>query len=160
MVNVYEEEQKFSQWWIYLILGGLFFVTAVSLAEPGSFDLNMGSWIGLALVLALIVLFAALRLKTKISQLEISFHYFPLFRKTVSWDEIDSVQITDYGFVGGWGIRLTKKYGIVYNTKGQHGLLVKLKSGKKFVIGTQQKKEIRAYLGELGKISQEKEVQV
>lgn len=41
----------------------------------------------------------------------------------------------DYGFVGGWGICLGIKYGIVYNIKGRIGLVLELMDGKKYCIG-------------------------
>src|SRR5690554_7570605 len=46
------------------------------------------------------------------------------------------------GFVGGWGIRFTMKYGTVYNIKGNKGLFVKLKNGKTFIVGTQKPEEL------------------
>lgn len=151
MVNVYEEQQKFTQWWIYLILGGLFFVSAISLAEPENLSFSTVSLPIFVLSIVLIVLFAALRLDTKISQSEISVKYFPLFKRAFQWNDIDSVELINYGFVGGWGIRLTIKYGTVYNTSGNKGLFVKLKNGKKFIIGTQREDEMKEYLKQLGK---------
>ena len=57
----------------------------------------------------------------------------------------------DYGFVGGWGVRMWTKYGTVYNTKGSKGLLVELNNGKTFVIGTQKEDELKMFLKDLGK---------
>lgn len=58
------------------------------------------------------------------------------------WAEIESANVIEYGFVGGWGIRMGTKYGTVYNVKGKMGIQIILKSGKKFVIGTQKHKEL------------------
>lgn len=54
----------------------------------------------------------------------------------------------NYGFVGGWGIRPWTRYGTVYNTRGQEGLAIELKNGKKFLIGTQNQAELLNYLQE------------
>ncbi|MCO4822597.1 MAG: hypothetical protein KC469_11050 [Flavobacteriaceae bacterium] len=68
--------------------------------------------------------------------------FFPFVKKRVHWKEIKSAEIVNYGFVGGWGIRLWTKYGTVYNTKGNTGLAVVLLNGKKFLIGTQKASEL------------------
>ena len=46
-------------------------------------------------------------------------------------------EVIDYGFVGGYGIRKTKKYGTIYNTSGSKGIKLTLKSGEILVIGIQ-----------------------
>jgi hypothetical protein len=152
MVTVYEEKQKFGQWWVWSLLGGIFFIFAILLSEPNAFKLNSVNFFVFALSLVLIVLFAVLRLESKISQTEVSIKYFPLFKRVFQWDQIQSVELIEYGFVGGWGIRLTKKYGVVYNTQGSKGLFLKLKNGKKLIIGTQKEEEMKEYLMQLGKL--------
>jgi hypothetical protein len=82
------------------------------------------------------------RLKTEINQYEIKVSFFPFVKKRVSWDEVKSAEILDYGFVGGWGIRLWTKYGTVYNTRGSKGLAIELNNGREFLIGTQKAAEL------------------
>ena len=55
-------------------------------------------------------------------------------------------EIVNYGFVGGWGIRLWTKYGTVYNMRGNKGLAIALTDGNKFLIGTQKPEELTAIL--------------
>nr|WP_315263057.1 hypothetical protein [uncultured Flavobacterium sp.] len=43
----------------------------------------------------------------------------------------------NYKFLG-FGVRLFTSYGTVYNTKGDTGLAIELKCGKKILIGTQK----------------------
>lgn len=50
-----------------------------------------------------------------------------------------------YGFVG-YGIRLFSRNGTEYNIGGRDGLHIKLKNGKKCLLGTQKKKEMLAVL--------------
>ena len=52
----------------------------------------------------------------------------------------------DYGFIGGYGIRLWTKYGTVYNTSGKIGLAITLNNGDKFLIGTQKSDELKLFL--------------
>ena len=73
-------------------------------------------------------------------------HFFPLVKKRVNWKEIKTAEIVNYGFVGGWGIRLWTKYGTVYNMKGNKGLAIALTDGNKFLIGTQKPEELTAIL--------------
>ena len=55
----------------------------------------------------------------------------------------------NYGFVGGWGIRLFTDYGTVYNTRGNKGLALKLQNGKRLVIGTQREDELKSVIQKL-----------
>ena len=84
-----------------------------------------------------------LSLHTEIDEKEIRFKMFPFVNKTVSWDSIKSAEVINYGFVGGWGIRLFTKYGTVYNVSGKIGLALQLKNGKKLVIGTQKEDQLK-----------------
>ena len=74
---------------------------------------------------------------------------FPLTKKEIPWDQIDTAEVINYGFVGGWGIRYSANYGTVYNTKGKMGVLIKLKKGGKFIIGTQRPEELKSFLDKL-----------
>lgn len=57
--------------------------------------------------------------------------------------DIKSAKVVNYGFVGGWGIRLWTAYGTVYNIKGNKGLAIELFNGEKFLIGTQKENELK-----------------
>ena len=148
MKVAFVEEQKFTQWWLWLLL---FAITAVPLfafieeetLPSATFVIVMG---------LIIILFGILKLKTRIDKECINMIYFPFIKKNIRWDEILEASIIDYGCVGGWGIRLWTKYGTVYNVKGEIGLLLKLKNGKSFVIGTQKSEELREALIVLEKI--------
>ena len=75
--------------------------------------------------------------------------FFPFTRIRVEWNEIKNAKVVNYGFVGGWGIRLWTQYGTVYNMKGNKGLAIELKTGKKFLIGTQKEVELDNFLEEM-----------
>lgn len=146
MKTIFSESQRFTQWWVWLIIIGCGIPFAVGIVQqvflgktfgdkPMS---NTGLIIGFILYVALTVLFFLLKLETSITEQGISFRFFPFVSKRIPFSEIDSMTVINYGFVGGWGIRFTMKYGTVYNIRGNMGLLVKLKKGKTFIIGTQQ----------------------
>lgn len=155
----FKEEQKFTQWWLWLILIGIAILPVFDIGKDFFYEEELGdrsiSIIGFisyyAIVIGLIVLFLFMRLKTEIDQKEIRMNFSPFVRKRVSWEEIKSAKIVNYGFVGGWGIRLGTKYGTVYNMKGNKGLALELVNGKKFLIGTQKETELQKIVEEVNR---------
>jgi len=98
------------------------------------------------IMFSLVGLFLIMKLKTSIDKNGINMHFFPFIKKSVDWQQIKNVKVVNYGFVGGWGIRLWTKYGTVYNMKGNKGLTIELLNGKNFLIGTQKPEELTAML--------------
>ncbi|WP_235982900.1 hypothetical protein [Kordia aestuariivivens] len=107
---------------------------------------NVGLIILAVLIFVVLAMFYVIRLKTEIDNYEIRMHFFPFVKKRIHWTAIKSAEVLDYGFVGGWGIRLWTKYGTVYNTKGTKGLAIELLNGKKFLIGTQKETELSEFM--------------
>jgi hypothetical protein len=149
----FKEEQKFTQWWlwIFLIAIGIFPIFGIykQLIVGEKFGDKPMSDSGLIfsclLGFSIIAMFWLMRLKTEINQEEIRIDFFPLVKKRISWKKIKSVEIVNYGFVG-WGIRFWTKFGTVYNTKGNIGLAIELLNGEKCLIGTQKEKELKGII--------------
>ncbi|MFK5983460.1 MAG: hypothetical protein QM499_11135 [Flavobacteriaceae bacterium] len=160
MEPLFTEKQKFTQWWLWVLLLGIGMIPIIGIykqliigEEFGSKPmLNVGLILFSVFIYLLIAFFYFLQLKTKITSGEISFTFFPLASKKVKWEDISEVRIVDYGFVGGWGIRLWTPYGTVYNTKGKIGLAIELKNGSKFLIGTQKETELKTVLKEISSL--------
>ena len=150
MTTLFKEDQRFTQWWLWVILIPIGILPVVGIVQQlilgEEFGDNPMSDIGLILfavfVFALLGLFLMMRLKTEIDQTEVRMSFIPFVKKRIKWSEIKKAEVVNYGFVGGWGIRLSFKYGTVYNIKGNMGLAIELKNGKRFVIGTQKEKEL------------------
>ena len=147
----FKEEQKFTQWWfiwLLIVLIGTIPIYGIykQLILGEEFGNNPMSDTGLivfsVLMFALIGLFGLLKLKTTIDENEIRMSFFPFVKKKIKWDEIKNAEVVNYGFVGGWGIRVATKYGTVYNVRGNKGLAIELTNGKKFLIGTQKEAEL------------------
>ncbi|WP_324720852.1 hypothetical protein [Salinimicrobium sp. HB62] len=134
----FKEVQKFTQWWIWLSLLGI-----------GVILFYIQSNLGPIILIAIGLLFLSMRLITRIDQNGIHYRFFPFVSKDYSWSEILTARVIDYGFVGGWGIRLFTPYGTVYNVKGSKGLAVELKDGRKFCLGTQRPQELQKVLSGL-----------
>lgn len=151
------ERQKFSQWWIWLLLIGVGCIPVYGIyrqlfqgEEVGENPMSITGFIVLALfVLGLIALFVVMQLKTEITKQAISFQLYPFVNRVIKWEDVKEAKVIDYGFVGGWGIRWGTSYGTVYNIAGSDGMLLKLNNGEQLVIGTQQEEVLQSILQEL-----------
>jgi len=111
--------------------------------------------IGLLLVtlipIGLIWFFRSITLETRITEEAIYVDFSILGKVTLQWENIEKAEVVTYGFVG-YGYRLSMKHGTVYNVKGNQGLQIQLKSGRKILIGTQRPEDlaeiVEQYMGE------------
>ncbi|MFB5946434.1 hypothetical protein [Albibacterium profundi] len=146
----FKEEQKFTQWWLWLILLPIGLLPTIGiykqiiLGEPfGDKPMpDIGLIIFTIFIFSLLGLFKVMKLKTNIDNDKIEMSFFPFVKKTTKWTDMKKAEVINYGFVGGWGIRLRTKYGTVYNIKGNKGLAIELLNGKKYLIGTQKETEM------------------
>lgn len=151
MSIAFKEVQKFTQWWLWLILIGIGILPILGIYKQlilgekfGDKPMtDLGLIIFCVFIFGLIAMFWFMRLKTEIDQNEIHINFVPFYKKRVKWDEIKNAKVIKYGFVGGWGIRLFTAYGTVYNVKGDTGLAIELRNGKKILIGTQKETELK-----------------
>lgn len=156
MNKLFEEKQKFPIW-ILLILGPITLVPLyglyyqVILKEPFG-DNPMPTWalvIFLVLMLAMTWLFLSMNLKTTINEEGVKVRIFPFIKREIKWSEVKKAEVLKYGFVGGWGVRYSSKYGTVYNTRGNIGLVLDLNNGKKICVGTQKQTELEEVINNL-----------
>ena len=154
MKILFKEEQRFNQWWLKVILIGLGIIPTYGIYKQlilkeafGDHPMSDIRLIVFSLsIYSLIVFLLIIKLKTEITSSEITIRFYPLLKKKVYWHEIESAKVVNYGFVGGWGIRLWTAYGTVYNIKGKMGLAIKMKDGKKILIGTQKEIELKSVI--------------
>jgi hypothetical protein len=151
---LFNEEQRFTQWWLWLLLIGIGIIPLLGIynqlilgKEFGSNPMsNLGIIIFSGITYLIIGLFSLIKLKIEISETECKLKFFPFLSKTINWNEVVSAAVVNYGFVGGWGIRKWTSYGTVYNIKGKMGLAIVLKDGSKFLIGTQKEKDLKSII--------------
>lgn len=154
MIVNFLEKQKFTQWWLWIILIvtailpfiGVFSHLIVPDSEVENEVDSTATIIFAATMVLVLVLFLVMTLKTEINQKEIKMSFFPFVKKRIEWKDIKRAEVLNYGFVGGWGIRLFTDYGTVYNTAGDKGLALELQNGKRLVIGTQKEEELRDFI--------------
>lgn len=157
MKMYFSETQKFNQIWLWILL---FFVASIPFygvykQSEVALEITFKSLFveiafSMCMSIGLLLLVYFIRLDTYIDAIAIRLHFFPFVKKLFLREEIKEMEVLDYGFIGGWGIRFWTKYGTVYNIKGTKGLRIVLKDGKKYLIGTQKPEKIEAYLRENG----------
>ena len=97
--------------------------------------------IGVLFVIAVaLVLFSSLTVVIREDEFEVRFGP-GLIRKQFKLDEIESCQVVKNHWYYGWGIRLTP-HGVLYNVSGFHAVEIKLRTGKRFRIGTDVPQEL------------------
>ena len=151
MNRIFKETQKFNQWWLWLILFAAILFPLYFFANASSEDRKHLLVLTIVFLVegVILLVFWMIQLRTEIDSKKISVHFYPFMRKTFLWNEVDSAKVVNYGFVGGWGIRFFTKYGTVFNIRGNKGLALKRKNGKKFLVGTQKEEELKKFLSSL-----------
>ena len=153
-MKVFKETQQFTQWWLWALNLGILLIPIYGIVRQvflkKSFGDNPMPDIGLFVFLFFMILFnyffLILKLETTIDEKGIHYRFYPLkpTLKTTDWNTINKVYIRKYNPVleyGGWGIKRGAR-----NVKGNIGLQLELKNGKKLLIGTQKKEEMERVL--------------
>ncbi len=156
MKVLFKEEQLFSPW----VTWGTALIMAISLVgiwypyeDSASMDFSIKLLLSL-LPVAISGLMFALVLKTEITRDYIKINYVPFLTRKWFWKDLQEPEVIDYGFVGGWGIRIWTGYGTVYNTKGSKGLHFKVpekNKTKEYIVGTQRPEELKEILKDINR---------
>lgn len=153
-MKVFKEEQKFTQWWLWLFLiaMNLLFLFGLykQLILKKSFGDNPMSDIGLIVFVLFFLLFTLffyiLKLETKIDEFGIHSRFFPIQTKykSILWKDMESATVIKYRPIrdyGGWGMK-----GNSYTVKGNKGIQIYLKKKAIRLIGTQKETEAKQVL--------------
>jgi hypothetical protein len=147
---VYEEEQAFDQIWLWAIMGIELLIVMVPLILTGQ------SWWTFLVAVGAIVLGMALlgsiKLTTRIDSTGVHYRMkvFHWKEQTIPWEEIDQIYVRKYspiGEYGGWGIRYGRG-GRAFNVRGNYGIQVVKKNGKRILLGTQKPDEAALHLSQ------------
>ncbi|MES2618350.1 MAG: DUF6141 family protein [Bacteroidota bacterium] len=147
---LFSENQRFKQWWLWLLLigvNGIFIyglIRQVIMGIPfGNQPMSNTTLIISGLIQFLLtVLFWSFKLQTIVKSDGIYVRLFPLQTKLqfFPWDVIASAEIRTYSPLreyGGWGMRGALKNRAL-NVSGVIGLQLVLNNGNRLLIGTQQ----------------------
>jgi len=123
-----------------------------TLAQPAG---SGPSLVGGGVLLAIILLFLALRLETRLDGEGIHLRFSPLTPRghRIPWKEVDRVWVRTYHPIreyGGWGIRMgLGGRGRAWNVQGNVGLQLVLKDGRRILVGTARGSQLRVVLSGL-----------
>jgi hypothetical protein len=159
----FKEEQKFNQWWIWVINILLVAIVLFSIGRELLIKINAGTattegWLTLLIILIpviILITFNIVKLETIIRSEGIYYRFKPFRRKPRfhKWSEIDKVYVRKYNPIkeyGGWGYKTgMKKSGTAFNVMGNMGLQLELSNGKKILIGTQKPEELERIIRKL-----------
>ena len=140
MSTQFEENQKFNQWWLWVIL------LSFPIISVGPFDDNEINVYYVLIGLAIPLLFYLFELRIKVNEDGFHYQFFPFHLKfhTIKLTEIESFKAMEYSPLkeyGGWGIKYGFK-GKAYNVSGNKGVKVFLKNGANIMFGSQKHKEL------------------
>ena len=138
--SFFKEKQSFITWWLIMLVFGLLLVTGYALMQI----VNVVSISSFAIILSIAIYLLFVRLHTSIDENGIEITFFPFATKLRwHWSDIAHISIVKYSFsdYGGWGYRRNSTT-IAYTTKGKFGIELILKSGKRFMVGTQHPDKI------------------
>ena len=156
---MYTETQRFTQWWLWLILIGVWssMVYSIITAPPQT---NAAVYVSFGIGILLPLLFWQMRLITRITEEGIYVRFIPFHfkEKFFPWETITASYVRTYGPLkeyGGWGIKYGfNGQGLVYNVAGNVGLQLQFKEGEAILIGTQKGEEIEQVLVALGHLNE------
>ena len=159
MSPLFTEQQRFTQKWLWALL----IVLAII-----HFSIPIYQWVSekpidplftnhtmmiiyMCAILLPMALIGYMRLDTTITKERVQITFRPFVNRQFLWKDIEKAAVINYGFIGGWGIRLWTGYKVAYNVKGNKGLVLYMKNGKKYLIGTQKEEELKEVIHKLQK---------
>ena len=140
MKYFFEENQKFTQWWLWVIL------LSFPIISFGPFDENVINVNHVIIGFAIPFLFYLFELRLKVSAEGLHFQFFPFHLKShiIKLDEIDKYKAMEYSPLkeyGGWGIKYGFK-GKAYNVRGNKGVKIFLNNETNIMFGSQKHLEL------------------
>ncbi len=133
---------------VIVVMAAVMVLIGVALANAGIDWIAIGVLVVIAIAL---VLFSSLTVVIREDELEARFGPGPI-RKRFKLNEIESCQVVKNHWYYGWGIRLTP-HGVLFNVSGFHAVEIKLRTGKKFRIGTDVPQELEEAIRQAIKVS-------
>jgi len=98
--------------------------------------------------LPIFLFFYFFKLTTRIDENTIYYGFFSL--NELKWDDVKEASLIKYSFFG-FGYKISREYGEVYNTRGNMGLWITTQRGGKILIGTNKPDELKAFLEAIGR---------
>jgi hypothetical protein len=150
----FHEVQRFRQVWLWAILIGIAvmqwwgFIEQIILGRPWG-NRPAPDWMMWVLLLAFGIglpwAFYAARLVTTVDAEGISVRFWPFYKRTIPFSEIESAAARRYNPIreyGGWGIRGWTREKMALSTVGRDGVELTLKDGQHLMVGSGRAQEL------------------
>lgn len=146
----YSEEQAFDHVWLWALMGIELLVIMIPLILTGQAIWTIA--VAMGVMVMTMALLGSLRLRTRIDQHGVHFQMrvFHWKEQTIPWADIDQIYVRQYSPVaeyGGWGMKGVGK-NRAYNVRGNYGIQIVKKDGRRILIGTQRPDEAALHLSE------------
>jgi hypothetical protein len=165
---LFSENQRFSQWWLWLLLIGINGMMLYGIMQQVIFGKPFGDrpgsdaelFIAGAIAGLILVLFISLKLETRITKEGVYVRFRPFHHsfRYYSWASLSKSYIRKYSPIleyGGWGLRYGfYGKGSALNVSGNKGLQLMTIEGKKMLIGTRMPEEITETLKKLNQLKE------
>jgi hypothetical protein len=140
MKYLFEENQKFTQWWLWVIL------LSFPIISFGPFDENDVNINYVLIGFFIPFLFYLFELRLKVNAEGLHFQFFPFHFKShiIKMADIEKFKAMEYSPLkeyGGWGIKYGFK-GKAYNVSGNKGVKIFLNNGTNIMFGSQKHLEL------------------
>lgn len=152
----YREEQRFRQWWLWVIVIG----PAVLAWWPFMRQIVEGRPVGqnpapdwllwvlwLFIGLGLPFLFGRISLVLEVTDDAVLIRYRPFSRRTIAMADIERLEARTYNAIkdyGGWGVKGWSKARMAYNVSGNRGVELTLGDGQSVMLGSQHADQLAA----------------
>jgi hypothetical protein len=156
--DTFQEEQKFTQKWVLLLLYSLWVLSLIVsllalLEKKASLFVVILPFLSMSVG---VLFFKSIKLQTRITGDGIYYRFFPVQRRfrVIKKSDIEKLEVKSYSPLseyGGWGIRYGNK-GWAYSVKGDKGIYISLASKKHILIGTSKPDEVELLLKDKGYI--------
>lgn len=152
--STFREVQRFTQWWIFIILFGVAGIAWYAFIQQIYFGVPFGTnpapdwvvWLVWILVgIAAPVFMLSVRMIVEVEDDAVVVLYVPLFTRRIPYSEITECVAKRYHpllHYGGWGVRYAFGRGWAYSISGNEGVELTLTSGKHLLIGSGRPQEL------------------
>ena len=160
---LFNETQKFRQWWLWVIMLFVFGIIAfVAFKIIKGEELKdktplilVGSCV-LFILIPTVLLLLNMKLETQVTEKGIYVRFYPFHAsfKEYKWNSISKSFVRQYdpiGEFGGWGLRIGPA-GKAFNVSGDKGLHLEFNDNKKLLIGTNKPDEMKEALKRIGRL--------
>ncbi len=152
-ITLFREEQRFRQWWIWLLILGVAaiqwwgFIQQIVFGQlwgnnPGPDWMMWLLWLFIGIGMPLFFIYLALIIE--VTPQYVSLRFRPFARRIIPLAEIASVEMRTYQALrefGGFGVRGYSD-NRAYNVSGRQGVQLVLRDGRRVLIGSQKAAEL------------------